>query len=717
MRAPLISRLLVLAALFAASSVPASTFVVDATSDGSDLIPGDGACVAASGGCTLRAAIEEANGSPNAGEPDTVHFALSGPGPHVIAPSSALPAIRDAVVIDGYTQPGTSPNTAATGTDAVLLVVLDGSQAGPADGLDVLADDVAIRGLVVHGWARLGPGDRGRAIRLQGARGIVEGCFVGTDEMGTVAVANGEAGVRVDGNDARIGGALPAARNLISGNVVAGIDVTGAHATILGNVVGLDASGTAEVQNGRGVRIVGPDAVVGEAGAPPNLISGNGSFGVQILAGGDGAVVLGNLIGTDAAGVLDRGNGSDGILVQNATDVVIGAAGLGNVVAGSGRNGIQLDGASGARVVANRVGTDAGGTVDLGSGNDGILVDTNGAWIDGNVVAFNAGDGVGLPPATATAVRITGNAIFENVGLGIDLESNGVTANDADDGDTGSNGRQNFPVLATADSDGVTTGVAGTLTSTPGLTYRIEVFGNDECDTSEHGEGQRFLGGFDVTTNGAGVAAFDAIVPGPMIGGTVVTATATDPAGSTSEFSRCVVATGPPTTTTTSTTTSSTLPGGTTTTTVSGGSTTTSTIPCVDAGDCVDGDACTVDACTNGFCAWTALQLIPGVVCHVVNVRARLGEASCSGCRCRFERRLRKIEARYDRAERAAKARRCKRGAAGGRRQARRLERKINKFVRKGCFPPATTTDALIDESSTLARAAETLIPNDACAR
>lgn len=700
----------------------AATFVVDGVGDGADAAPGDGACATGGGGCSLRAAIEEANASPNAGEPDAIHFAIPGAGPHLIAPVSPLPAITEAVIIDGYTESGASESTDAAATNAVLQVVLEGGLASPADGLVVQADDVTLRGLVVCNWARQEvPVDFGCGIRLAGERAVVEGCFLGTDPTGAFAVPNGTAGVCVDAASARIGGVVPAARNLVSGNVVAGVDVgkAGAGATILGNLIGLDASGRLKVQNGRGVRIVAPDAVVGQAGALPNVISGNGSFGVQILGGGDGAVVAANVIGTDPAGAIDRGNGSDGVLVQNAIDVLVGGVGAGNLVSANGRNGIQLDTASGARAIANLVGTDASGTEDLGNGNEGILVDTIGALVQGNVVAFNHGDGVALPPATATAVRITANRLFDNVGLGIDLESNGVTANDALDADTGSNGRQNFPVLASAGSDGITTTVAGTLATQPGRVYRVEVFGNDACDPSGHGEAQRFLGAFDVTTDAAGMATFDAALPAPIVGGSAVTATATDDAGSTSELSACVTGSGPATTTTTSTTTS-TVPGGsTTTTTGTGGSTTTSTapVPCVDASDCADGDACTVDACTNGFCAWSSLTLIPGVVCHVTNVRGMLADTTCSGCRCRFERRLRSIERRYDRAERAAKRRRCRRGLGGGRHHARRLERRINRFVRRGCFAAGPATTALVGESSELARAAETLIPDDACPR
>ena len=46
---------------------------------------------------------------------DTIAFAVPGVGPHTIQPLSALPTVTDMVVIDGYTQPGASPNTLMRG--------------------------------------------------------------------------------------------------------------------------------------------------------------------------------------------------------------------------------------------------------------------------------------------------------------------------------------------------------------------------------------------------------------------------------------------------------------------------------------------------------------------------------------------------------------------------------------------------------------------------
>src|SRR3972149_11625004 len=77
----------------------ATVFTVNSTGDASDANMGDGLCETVTPGeCTLRAAIEEA-GFPGI---DTIAFNIPGAGPHTITPSSVLPFIIDAVIIDGY---------------------------------------------------------------------------------------------------------------------------------------------------------------------------------------------------------------------------------------------------------------------------------------------------------------------------------------------------------------------------------------------------------------------------------------------------------------------------------------------------------------------------------------------------------------------------------------------------------------------------------------
>ena len=75
---------------------------------------------------SLRWAINLANSDPS-NLPVTIDFDIPGTGPFVIQPTTPLPAIVHPVIIDGYSQPGSSPNTLAQGDNAVILIDLNGS--------------------------------------------------------------------------------------------------------------------------------------------------------------------------------------------------------------------------------------------------------------------------------------------------------------------------------------------------------------------------------------------------------------------------------------------------------------------------------------------------------------------------------------------------------------------------------------------------------------
>ena len=139
-----------------------------------------------------------------------------------------------------------------------------------------------------------------------------------------------------------------------------------------------------------------------------------------------------------------------------------------------------------------------------------------------------------------TGDAILGNSIYANSGLGIDLGNDGVTLNDSE-GHTGPNLFQDFPVLTTAASSNGATTVTGSITETPNTTYRIEFFNNPAADPSGYGQGQTYLTFASVTTNSSGTGTFSIPMPTNLTVGQCVSATATDPAGNTSEFSADVL--------------------------------------------------------------------------------------------------------------------------------------------------------------------------------
>src|SRR6266446_1289082 len=85
-----------------------------------------------SGAGSLRQAIIDANTTPGT---DTIVFAIPGSGLHTIAPATNLPNLTEAVIIDGYSQAGSSVNTLPLGDNAVLQIEVNGANVSNGTGL------------------------------------------------------------------------------------------------------------------------------------------------------------------------------------------------------------------------------------------------------------------------------------------------------------------------------------------------------------------------------------------------------------------------------------------------------------------------------------------------------------------------------------------------------------------------------------------------------
>jgi CSLREA domain-containing protein len=467
--------------------------VVNNTGDAVDSNIGNGVCATAGGVCTLRAAIQEANALAGA---NTINFSIAGAGPHIIAPSSALPAISSPVLVDGASEPDFFTNGNRP------IVVLAGTNAGFTDTGLVLAagsSGSTIRGLLIRHWG-------GDAIEIQAgsSNNLIVGNYLGRlTHIGTdsgVGTENAWEGITIYGANNMIGGLTPADRNVISGNGDGGFWIEGASATgnrIIGNYIGVAADGTTALANGAsGIYFLGGasnNIVGGVTPADRNVISGNAGDGIAIDSSNN--MIQGNYIGVAADGSSALGNGDAGVFITNSSDHTIGGS-----VAGAG-----------------------------------------------NVIANNA-DGVAITGGGVASIRnrILGNSIYANVFLGIDLGNDGVTANDGSgDPDSGPNNLQNFPVLTSAVTTGSQITVTGGLTSAASTQFRIEFFANLTADPSGYGEGQRYLGAYTTTTSAGGVVSFSATLTATVATTETVSATAADPNGNTSEFGPNVAVTYP----------------------------------------------------------------------------------------------------------------------------------------------------------------------------
>jgi hypothetical protein len=278
-----------------------------------------------SGAGSLRQAILDANA--NAGT-DTISFSIPGTGVRIISPTSALPAITEAVTIDGTTE---ATAAGQSGTYTTPLVEIAGTSAGAGvSGITLNASNSTIRALIV---TRFG----GHGIDVSGNNNALLGNYVGTD--GTSALGNTQAGIYLRTTSAgnRIGGTVATHANLIANNGGDGIraDGTGTNNAFLGNAIrdngeqGIDLGAAGVTAN---------DAGDGDGGA--NDLQ---NFPVITAAGTDGArVVVSGSINTTATttvrvelfvtDVAAAGNGEGRTLLGHAV-VITDGSGNGRFVA------------------------------------------------------------------------------------------------------------------------------------------------------------------------------------------------------------------------------------------------------------------------------------------------------------------------------------------------------------------------------------------------
>lgn len=392
---------------------------------------------------------------------------------------------------------------------------------------------------------------------------VIQGNYIGTDAAGTNALANGYGGIGAFNgvHNITIGGNSPEARNVISGNMNAGILLGNGSVTnnvVQGNYIGLDATGARALGNSsHGVLLFNGAAknlIGGTTVGAGNVISGNLSEGIYLTdSGTTGNVLQGNYIGTDATGKFARGNASFGLGIWNgARGNLIGGsvAGAGNFISGNPKYGLAIGdrGTSGNFVQGNFLGTDVTGTNALANGYFGVTLQggaTNNfiggtAPGAGNVIAFNSLAGVVIWDTPTTNNPVRGNSIFSNGGIGIDLNYNGITANDTGDADTGPNNLQNYPVVTNTFGSGATTVVLGRFNSLANRTFAVDFYRNPSATPLG---GKIYLGSLNLTTDGNGNATFAYTNNSGNFSGQYLTTTATIDTGDTSEFSAALLAT------------------------------------------------------------------------------------------------------------------------------------------------------------------------------
>jgi|GEM_PF-4178654 len=401
---------------------------------------GDNPAVGAAFAGTLRDMIRYAN--VNQGrlidingftvmQPQKVVFDENGYVVDTITLAAVLPAITQTLSFDG---------TRVEDTIAEHRVGIDGAAvtSAGANGLTFSgnAGSSAVTGMAIHGFAK------GAGIQFQVGGGLVTNSFLGLTRTGAPAgnlygidlPTKAATGIRIGGTPVDDGVLDADLANVIGANTVAGVMVRSGAAgnTIIGNYIGTNAAGDA-LGNGTGIVINGTASTT----VTGNIIGSNKNSGVLLDAAKATAATANVLQGNT---IIDNGVGQPagaGIRVSASTFAAIGAAGVGNTI-GRNATGILIEKASTSVTVAgNFIGTNAAGD-SLGNVTDGIRISASTgntlggvAEADGNVVAFNGTSGIRVENSNATSLavgnKLLSNQVRQNVGDGIFVAGGGRT--------------------------------------------------------------------------------------------------------------------------------------------------------------------------------------------------------------------------------------------------------------------------------------------------
>jgi hypothetical protein len=396
------------------------------------------------GQCTIRDAFFYANAT--AGH-DTVHFDIPGAG--VRNPFCAGLALTDpaGATVDGFSQPGATPNTLATGNNAVWKIRCSTEFGASTFGVSLYSPNNFVRGLIVEGW--------GIGVDIGGASdNRVSGNLIGGGPSGTgTGVRIWSAGVTAERNI--IGGLMPADRNVVYASVegISIADPGTSSTTVQGNIIGA-VSGIPGCCSYYGI-VMGNGTHLNQIGGgmpgARNVVSGHASWAIVLGSGTFANQVQGNYIGTTVDGLGARSN-TQGVRIEGSRDNLIGGtnAGEGNVISGN-EDGIFLSGvgANHNQIFGNKIGTDAPGTAALPN-TTGIVINSlasenliGTASFPGarNIISGNFENGLVIANG-ATHNSILGNSIGTDALATIDLGNarapftpgGGITISDASDG-------------------------------------------------------------------------------------------------------------------------------------------------------------------------------------------------------------------------------------------------------------------------------------------
>jgi hypothetical protein len=390
------------------------------------------------GAGSLRAMITSANASPGI---DNINFNILPSGTYTITLTTGSLNITDDVVIDATTQPGYN---AASPTPMVELL---SNQAGSTFFIN---SGVNSLGSIIKGFSIVGCDINNPAIMILSPKNKIQGCYIGLDLTGA-SLPNRNIGIQITNAKGNIiGGTTSAERNVISGNKVHGISITGGlQGFIIGNYIGTNITGLLAQPNvfhGIVMNNATKNKIGGTTTDSMNVISGNNVHGIEI-DNSIGNIIQGNNIGLGADGTIALGNGGNGVSLSAADSTLIGGSirGARNIISSNQSIGINVFNSKRVMIKNNFIGADKTGMIAKGNNVHGIqAIDSRETIIggfhltEGNVITSSTFHGIILDIQTKNSNRCiikgnfigtdsTGKNALGNSGVGLILKSSDST--------------------------------------------------------------------------------------------------------------------------------------------------------------------------------------------------------------------------------------------------------------------------------------------------
>ena len=279
---------------------------------------------------------------------------------------------------------------------------------------------------------------------------------------------------------------------------------------------------------------------------------GHGMELCYLETGANNNMIDGNFFGTNNGVGINSSNNGSNIRIENGANAnIIGTNGDGdsdlgelNIIGDAEIDGITIsgNGTDNNTMKGNYIGVQLNGQNDFGNTGFGIRIHNgasnnlvgsdNNDTVEENIIAFNGNAGISIEDDATDGNTLSFNSFFDNGGLAIDLENNGITANDGGDTDDGANNEVNFPVIESSDVTATGVTLSGTLDLDTAEDLAIIEIYEVDADGLGAGEGKTFVTSVvpnssgDWSVNTANIELND-----------VISAITTDINGNTSEFS------------------------------------------------------------------------------------------------------------------------------------------------------------------------------------